>query len=248
MMKYSEDLKPVGYIMLGLLFCLAPFAVSNPLTWTLCTAGIMLRIFVPVHQHYHSHLSTFKSETLNALYDAALSVAGGNLTALWKVHHGLGHHVEYLDQHNDVEGNLRFGESIPYRRLVFTVLGDALSLYDSLKLLKKLPSPTQKFYRRSILLQLAIQLTLLLDLSMWNWKLCLTIFIIPNIFLRWSVFWFAYAQHDNLPMNDVYDSSTTKFTFNHILLNNGLHTAHHERPGLHWSKLDERTEQILPLI
>lgn len=246
--RNPADQWPVTVITAGVFLSLLPFAFGGSAALLLAAAGIMLRALVPIHQHYHSHQATFSDSRLNALYDALLSIGGGNITALWKVHHGLGHHVDFLDQHHDVEGNLRFGENIPFRRLTFTVLGDALSLFDSVKLLKKLPPAVRRTHGRGIALQLLIQVSLLALLFRWNWALTLWIFVVPNIIFRWAVFWFSYGQHDNLPMTGVYSSSTTKFRLNGLLLNVGLHTAHHEKPGLHWSKLARRTEEILPLI
>ncbi|MBY0452146.1 MAG: fatty acid desaturase [Bdellovibrionaceae bacterium] len=248
MIKNTADWRPVSLILAGVTLSLTPFIFDGPIFIALALAGVLMRALIPIHQHYHSHNATFKSPALNQIYDVFLSIGGGNITALWKVHHGLGHHVDYLDQHNDVEGNLRFGEHIPFRRLVFTVLGDGLSLYDSFALLKKFPKAVQKAHRGSITTQFLIQLGLFALLFAASPALTLAVFILPNLILRWSVFWFSYGQHDDLPMTSVYNSSTTKFKLNALLLNVGLHTAHHEKPGLHWSKLGERTEQILPLI
>lgn len=248
MMRYREDLYPVSLILTGLLLSLLPFFIDSYFVVALAVVGVLMRALVPVHQHYHAHLATFKNTSLNALYDAALSVAGGNLTALWKVHHGLGHHVDYLDQHHDVEGNLRFGENIPCRRLVFTILGDALSLYDSFRLLKRFSPVVRRQHGSAILRQLSLQIGFFALLATISLPLTFAIFVLPNMILRWSIFWFSYGQHDNLPMTSVYNSSTTKFKLNGLLLNVGLHTAHHEKPGLHWSRLAARTEQILPLI
>ena len=247
-LKFKADIWPVTTICIGLLLSLLPFIFQGPSMLMLASVGVGFRILVPIHQHYHSHLSTFRSEIGNFIYDIILSLTGGNLTALWKVHHGLGHHVEYLDQKKDLEGNLRFGTNIKARRFVFTVLGDFLSLYDSLKFLNGFSKTIQKKYRGDILRQFCIQIMLFAVLFLISWKLTLLIFIVPNLFLRWAVFWFSYGQHDELPMTGVYDSSTTRFHLNFILLNVGLHTAHHEKPGLHWSLLPKRTKEILPLI
>ncbi len=246
--KQNADLWPVTAIVLGLALSLLPFFIEFRFVIPLCIIGIGLRVLVPIHQHYHSHLSTFRHPWANSIYDVILSLAGGNLTALWKVHHGLGHHVEYLDQKKDLEGNLRFGTKIKARRLVFTILGDSLSLYDSLHFLKKFSKAVRNQHRSQILWQLGIQIVLFSILLLINWKLSLLVFAVPNLFLRWAVFWFSYGQHDSLPMTNVFDSSTTRFKLNFILLNVGLHTAHHDKPGLHWSKLPARTLEILPLI
>lgn len=234
--------------MSGVALSLAPFFISGPVGWILGTCGIVCRVLLPIHQHSHSHLPTFQSDTANALYDAVLSIGGGSITADWRVHHGLGHHVDYLDQRSDVEGNLRFGEHIPLRRLIFSLVGSSISIFDSLRLLKRLPVRAGKSHRRAILSQLLLQIALFILLTLWSWKVSILIFFLPNMVFRTGVFWFSYGQHDDLPMTNVYDSSTTKFRFGRAILNVEMHTAHHERPGLHWSRLRRRTIEILPLI
>ena len=248
MYKFKEDIYPTTFIIAGFIFLILPYLYYNNLTVFLAIIGIILRILVPIHQHYHSHLSTFKSSSLNSLYDYILSVSGGSLTSMWKAHHGLGHHVDYLDQKNDVEGNLRFGVNIPFRRLVFTVFGSNLSLLDSFKILNKYNSKYSKQLKIKMWIQLFILIFTYLILFSINWKLTLLIVYIPNFFLKAAVFWFSYGQHDNLPITSIYDSSTTKVSLNQILLNVGLHTAHHEKPGMHWSLLPQRTNTIKNLI
>jgi len=72
---------------------------------------------------------------------------------------------------------------------------------------------------------------------------------VPWLLLRWIVFWFSYAQHDDVPMLDVYSGSVTHFGWtNRMYLNVGHHTAHHEKPTLHWTRLPARTARILERI
>ena len=246
--RYEEDRWPVAMIVSGVLLSLMAFSDHGFMGWGFGFAGLLLRSLVPIHQHSHSHLSTFNDESMNALYDLILSIGGGNLTSMWRVHHGMGHHVDYLDQKNDVEGNLRFGQNIPYRRFVFAVLGSSLSLVDSFKLLKRFPTVVRRKHQFAIIRQLSLQLAVFLIFMLIDWKVTLVMFLLPNFILKMAVFWFSYGQHDDLPMTSVYDSSTTKFKFGQLLLNVEHHTAHHERPGLHWSRLAARTEEILPLI
>ena len=83
----------------------------------------------------------------------------------------------------------------------------------------------------------------------WNASMALAFFIVPNIVLRWTVFYFSYAQHAEAPLEDVYSGSVTRFGWtNAVFLNVGHHTAHHEKPTLHWSLLPERTSLILDRI
>jgi hypothetical protein len=83
-----------------------------------------------------------------------------------------------------------------------------------------------------------------------NPLLALAFVIVPWLLLRWAVFWFSYAQHDSVPMTDVYSGSVTHFNgvTNRLYLTVGHHTAHHEKPTLHWTLLPARTAQIIERI
>lgn len=63
------------------------------------------------------------------------------------------------------------------------------------------------------------------------------------------MFWFSYSQHADLPATSVYDGARThRWPGDRLLLNVGHHTAHHERPTLHWSLLPQRTRDIAAKI
>ena len=57
-------------------------------------------------------------------------------------------------------------------------------------------------------------------------------------------------HHLGVPGTQVYDGSvtTTGRRFNRVNFNIGHHTAHHEKPTLHWSLLPGRTEVIAAKI
>jgi hypothetical protein len=58
-----------------------------------------------------------------------------------------------------------------------------------------------------------------------------------------------YIQHVHTDEESQYNHSRN-FTglYNRFLLNNGYHTVHHEKPGLHWSQLPAEHEKIKHLI
>ena len=63
--------------------------------------------------------------------------------------------------------------------------------------------------------------------------------LIPALFALWTIMLFNYEQHvhtDPWSKHNHSRSFTSRLT-NFFLFNNGLHAAHHENPGTHWSKL-----------
>jgi fatty acid desaturase len=71
-------------------------------------------------------------------------------------------------------------------------------------------------------------------------------FIIPNVFAAWFIWWESYPHHLHVPTTSLYDGSVTIMSpkYNRHTYNIGHHTAHHEKPTLHWSLLPQRTAQI----
>jgi hypothetical protein len=172
-------------------------------------------------------------------------LAAGNTTAIWELQHVHGHHQTYLTPELDPAGTQRFGHPGRWQRALFTVLGDALSFTDSLAIARtRRPRLLARLWR-----QQALQLAVIAAFVIADPLLAVGFVIIPNIFLRWTVFWFSYAQHHDVPLADVYSGSVTHFGWqNRLYLNVGHHTAHHEKPTLHWSRLPSRTAQIVERI
>ena len=248
-MKDRADWLPAGAIALGVGLAALPFAVALPLAalvpvWL---ASTVLRSIAPVHQHCHAHYPVFHARLANSAYDAILMLAAGNTTAVWELQHVLGHHRVYLEGARDPAYSRRFTADGPWQRALFTVAGDAMSVRDSFAITGW--RPANRRYRGRLIRQVAVQVAVLAVLVAWQPSTALAFAILPALLLRWAVFWFSYAQHHDLPMHDVYSGSVTHFGWtNRWFLNVGHHTAHHEKPTLHWSRLPARTQQIIERI
>jgi beta-carotene hydroxylase len=236
------DLVPASVIAAGTALAVVPFVVAMPAAmlvalWLLST---VMRSIAPVHQHCHAHYRVFQRGIFDAAYDLVLLLAAGNTTAVWELQHVRGHHQLYLEREQDPANNDRFGKS----RLVFTLLGDAMSTIDSWRIGRNYPR-----LRVRLVAQVALQLGILVAAMLVDPLLAIAFVVVPWLLLRWAVFWFSYAQHDTVPMTDVYSGSVTHFGLtNRFYLNVGHHTAHHEKPTLHWSLLPARTAQIFERI
>jgi fatty acid desaturase len=138
----------------------------------------------------------------------------------------------------DPAANGRFGSS----RLVFTILGDAMSIVDSWRI-------GRGAERVRLVSQVAVQAGVLACAFVVDPAMAVAFVVVPWLLLRWLVFFISYAQHDDVPMTHVYNGSVTHFgVANRFYLNVGHHTAHHEKPTLHWTLLPARTAQILERI
>jgi fatty acid desaturase len=240
--RNPADWAPALAVTAGVALALLPFALALPLPAVIALGAISiaLRSVAPVHQHCHAHLQIFRHPTVNALYDAILALAAGNITAVWELQHVAGHHRSYLTPEADPAACGRFGNS----RVAFTVLGDASSFTDSLAIARRTQRGTARLWRQQL-----GYLALLAGLVAWSPWLALALFVAPALLLRWAVFWVSYSQHAGAPLVDVYSGSITHFGLsNRFYLNVGHHTAHHEKPTLHWTQLPARTARIAARI
>ncbi|MCB9680107.1 MAG: fatty acid desaturase [Alphaproteobacteria bacterium] len=85
-----------------------------------------------------------------------------------------------------------------------------------------------------------------------DWKGALVYVIVPHQFGATCIRGINFLQHDGCAYDlDGYDHSRNFVGswFNWLFLNNGYHTIHHMRPGLHWSVLaDKHAELVAPHI
>ena len=73
------------------------------------------------------------------------------------------------------------------------------------------------------------------------------VFLLPAFITLSHTIWATYEHHAGCPRNNHIDASPRNRdnrAYNALTGNLGLHTAHHKRPGLHWSLLPELHERI----
>jgi beta-carotene hydroxylase len=246
---HRSDALPASIITLATGLALLP--LFAPLS-TAALSGIFVlsvagRLIAPVHQHCHAHRKLFRGRGWNDAYDFVLMLAAGNITAVWELQHVLGHHRLHLDPRRDPASVSRFTKEGPFQRIIFTVLGDLLSFTDSLLVARTCSHARARLPR--LWRQQALQLVTLAVMLALDAKMAFVFFVAPNLVLRWFVFYMSYAQHHGAPGGDVYSGSVTRFGWSNLLfLNVGHHTAHHEKPTLHWTRLPDRTARILERI
>jgi beta-carotene hydroxylase len=257
LLRSLSDLRPVSLVLLAALLSLSPFLlalVHVPLaTWTLVGiwfASLYARSHGPYAQHNHAHLTVFHARPLNAAYDAVLTLVTGYPTALWELHHNIGHHQNFLDPKNDIASIVDPTTGRPYSRLWYTIRGNWMILADSFGIARREAARGKPRLLRKLVVELVLQGAVLSLLLVWNAKLALLFLILPNALAAALVWWESYVHHLGVPGAQVYDGSVTVLgrRFNRANFNIGHHTAHHEKPTLHWSLLPVRTAKILGKI
>lgn len=246
--KYRVDQWPVGVVFFATALSLVPFFVHMPI-WGLAinlAAVIYVRTFCPFAQHNHGHLPVFNSKILNWTYDALLAQNTGYPTALWELHHNRGHHRNFLTPEKDVAALTYPGTNKLMSRWMYALRGNLTIHRDSIRTGIQEGKEGKKTLLGKLAFETLVQTVLTLALLAWNPWLAVAFFIVPNLFSSWMVWWESYPHHLNMPTTTLYDSSMTveKKSYNRMTFNIGHHTAHHEKPTLHWSLLPQRTAAI----
>jgi len=83
--------------------------------------------------------------------------------------------------------------------------------------------------------------------ALWiDWRAFVWAFALPWFCGVYMMIYFNYAQHVHCdPYSDwSHSRDWTGKLLNFLLFNNGFHTVHHNRPGVHWSKWGQMHEEV----
>lgn len=249
MLKERADLQSVAYMVATtLLFALLWAGGAQMGAWPWWATYIVylhLSVAVAVMVHNHKHVPMWKNRMLNILTDNWLTIFYGFPVFAWVPTHMQNHHV-HVNTEQDYTRTWRYTD----RNNLLTLLS-----YPTLSGRDQQPAVVA-YYRRQwtddrpkfwlLTLQLACLAVWTAGWLIVDWRKALLYVVVPQQVSLFSVLIFNYVQHIHADETDPYNNSRniTGWALNTFLLNNGLHTAHHLAPGLHWSKLPQKHREI----
>lgn len=240
--RYQEDKLPCaiicGVFLVDILIYLLCQNLWLVALWTLLTT--VPKCCTGAWNHHHQHLNFFYNSFLNRCLEFILTVQTGMTTHSWTLHHVLGHHLNYLDQEKD-ESRWKDLTGQTMGALRYT-LETALTAYPrAWKVGSKYPK-----YRKSMLFMGVLALAFLGLVLWWRPLAGFLVFVVPMLYTFIHTCYATYDHHAGL---DTEDHSHASYNIRHkwynILTGNlGFHTAHHVKPGLHWSRLPELHKKL----
>jgi len=247
--KYPIDRWPVAYAFAWFGAHLAVYFLATPWVAAACLLPLAIgSMFVAAINHHHQHLNMFRSSVLNRVYDLVLALQTGVGPYGWVLHHNLGHHVNYWNQPPNPqpdESKWTRTDGSQMGRVEYTVDLFLNHQLDMFRVGQKYPKHLRSF------LAMKLPFYSLIALGLWfNPVNYLLAFLIPGVITLLHTIWATYEHHAGCPPSSHMDASRNRESrvFNWMTCNLGLHTAHHKRPGLHWSLLPELHTQIRPEI
>jgi fatty acid desaturase len=243
--RYEADRRAVVWVGVMLaahatVFFLAPAWVAALFVIPL-TVGSM---FVAAINHHHQHFNVFQSAWMNRVFDLALALQTGVSPYAWVLHHNLGHHVNYLHQRPHAEpdeSKWTRRDGTQMGRIEYTI---DLLLHHQLDILRvglRYPKYLRAFLWMKLPLWSLIGLAFYLDPAN-----AFLVILLPGFLTLAHTVWVTYEHHAGFHSTSHDDASMNNVNplFNYVTCNLGYHTAHHKRPGVHWSLLPQIHEEI----
>ena len=233
--RFEADRLPVAIILAlfaldVLVFALVPFW-PVVLAWGI--ASMFTKGCIAAWNHHHQHVMFFKHSVFNRMMEVVFGLMTGAVSKVWVLHHNIGHHENYMDQTKDESA---------WRAPDGRIMGAAE--YTWKLAISGYPCAFKNGEGRSgdrLLMgtMLALQLAIVGALLWINWFAALAIFVVPMLFSFIVTCRHTYDHHAGCSEEDEYAGSNNIMHrgYNIVTGNLGYHTAHHLRPGLHWSKL-----------
>ena len=244
-LKYKADRGPVAYVVAVFALRMALWALATPLV---CVASVipltLLGMFIAPINHHHQHLNSFRAPGLNRLYDLLLALQSGAGPYNWVLHHNLGHHLNYLNQPPDEkpdESRWTRSDGTQMGRIEYSIRLLAYHQIDIVRIGLRHPRTFHYF------LLMKLPLWGLIGVGLWLRPLeTVLLFLLPAFLTLFHTIWATYEHHAGCEADNHLEASRNRDNriYNALTGNLGLHTAHHKRPGLHWSLLPELHRKI----
>ena len=189
--------------------------------------------------HNHLHKGIFRGRKLNRIFRAILSFGALYPASANVASHNLVHHHFSDDGQPDwaAPDNVSFGwhllNLIHFPNVVGTNTFNGVSRWAK--------TTRQRDFRRQYALEQVFAFGLTGVLLVFDFWTALFFVVIPQLWGARGILRINLIQHDGCDITSEWNHSRNFVgrAFNWIMCNNGYHTIHHNRAGLHWSVLAE---------
>jgi beta-carotene hydroxylase len=255
--KNSADYRTLLWVLIAPAIVAAQFV--NPgwvpyLSWL----SFYFALACGIIAHNHNHCPTFRDKRANHVFGVWISLFYGYPTFAWIPTHNLNHH-RYVNAEGDATITWRHTNS--HNVLVAISYFFVSSYYQAEPINTFIRTAREKnpaLYKRIITQYVCWGggYVLLAALAIWLHGFGTGLYVwgfaigLPALFSLWTIMLFNYDQHAHTdPFSEhSHSRSFTSTAVNYLLFNNGYHAAHHENPGVHWTKLPALHAEIEPQI
>lgn len=244
MFRHRSDIRSVFFIVLAIAVYFMQWwgVVRHPL---LFAASFALAFIACVINHNHQHHPTFTLQPFNSVFSTLISLAMGVPATVITAMHNDHHHV----YNNGPIDHFR-ASAVSYRwsllnLLVYPVVVFARLTPEKFRTVRKWRETAPRRHRQ-LMFERTVFYGTIVVLAVADWRATLLYFALPYIVAQWCLLAINHVQHVDCDPDSEFNHSRNVVGrwSNWWLFNNGYHTAHHMRPGLHWSRLPAEHAKI----
>jgi len=256
-LRFAADYRTLLWLVFTIALVAVQYARPDLVKW-LWWVSCYFALSMSVIAHNHNHCPTFTGKAANQIFGNVISVFYGYPVFAWIPTHNLNHH-KFVNRAGDatITWRLTNRHILPVAATYFFV-SSYYQGYPIRAFIAKAKAQNPALYRRIVTnyVTFGASHALLLGaaLALHGLKTGLYLYVlsvaVPAFFALWTVMLFNYEMHVHTDPFSAHNHSRSwngKLT-NFFLFNNGYHTAHHENPGTHWSKLAALHAEVEPLI
>lgn len=236
MLRYTADIRTVAYLVFTVALSIVQWNLGyvHPVLYPL---SLFMGVTVAVISHNHNHLGMWKSRGLNLVTSYVIAAYYGYPAIGWVPTHNQVHH-----KLNNAEGDSSrspkfFKSNHLIALLVYPTLTGMSQSKEIFDFIKKLWSKDRGAFWAAIS-EYVVFFGFMITLFVIDWKKALLFFLIPQQFALFMIQVFNYVQHVETATGSAWNHSRNFVSpvLNALLFNNGYHTVHHYKPGVHWSQ------------
>jgi beta-carotene hydroxylase len=235
-LRYVADVRALFYLALTIAISIVQWRLGH-IYLPLYALSLFMAVTVAVISHNHNHLGMWKSRVANLITTYAISIYYGLPATVWVPTHNQNHHKYNNGEGDHSKGPRFFTGNHLLSLLVYPPLTGIHQMPDISNFIKELRHRDRKAYWAAIS-EYAVLIAVMLTLFLLNARKALLFFLIPQLFSQFVIQIFNYVQHVEAETGSEWNHSRNFVSpvLNALLFNNGYHTVHHYKPGVHWSQ------------
>jgi fatty acid desaturase len=252
MLRYRADRRTLAYLLVTTLLTVVNWRLGR-VHPVLYPVTLFMFFTTAVISHNHNHLGMWRSKALNLVTSYWIAIFYGHPAVAWVPTHNQVHH-KLNNRPGDSSRSPKWFEGNHLAALlVYPVLTNFAQTADIKAFLKDLFKRDRPAFWAAAS-EYAVFFGAMAVLFLLDWRKALLFFFIPQQVALFSIQVVNYLQHIETDAYSEWNHSRNfvSRTLNTLLFNNGYHTVHHLKPGVHWSALPrlhaEHAQQIHPSL
>lgn len=199
-------------------------------------ATCVLAFLGAVSTHNAIHCPVFHVRWMNSLWQVVLSLTYGHPVSSYHPGHNMSHH-KYTESRKDLMRTTKARHRWNLLNLLLFMPSISASILTAEFRYVRATLSRRPRWARQFLFESAVFVAWCAVLIALDWRKALVWLVIPHQFAAWGIMTMNLLQHDGCAPGTPYNHSRNFVgrLINWWTFNNGFHTIHHMRPGMHWS-------------